>query len=334
MFYLGQPNELFFIMDTLLDALLYMDFLSFFNSNLSYWGRIAVVAAMGLILGSFISLVTYRLTKVRHRNDFKSKANQVLAEKKEVESEDADDDEESDEEKLDLGKNIGFSRSKCPSCGVVLKFMNLIPIFSWFFQRGKCVACKAPISPRYPLIEGFFTFFFLLIYLAFGQEMNSQILIYLAITSIMLTMCIYDLEYYYIPNFLQYLLTIVATMLVVGEGGVSLVLFNVKASFVYLACGLVVLAFFFVITKTEAIGEDDMKFFFIAGLMIGMQNIVMFFMMSGILGILFGSAWKKIKNDITFPFAPAICTSAFICMVYKNIDFSKLIGSALFSQGF
>lgn len=304
-------------LNSLFDLLITMDFFSFFNSHLSYWGRVGFVAAAGMIFGSFASLVTYRCGEYRRRE---------MA---------ALNDENKDQNgKTDLGKNIVFSRSKCPSCGVKLKIRNLVPIFSWLFQRGKCSSCKSAISTRYPLIESSFLAIFLLIFLGFNQEMDLRLMLYMLIAGIMIMMCVYDLEYYYIPNMLQYALTVAATMLVVGQGGVPMVLANVKASFLYLACGLVVLAFFYVITKTEAIGEDDMKFFFIAGLMIGVQDIWTFFMLSGAFGIVFGTIWKKVKNDITFPFAPAICVSAFICLISGNFNLSKLVGSALFSQGF
>jgi len=44
-------------------------------------------------------------------------------------------------------------RSACPSCGHVLESRDLIPLFSWLFARGRCRHCGAPISFRYPLTE-------------------------------------------------------------------------------------------------------------------------------------------------------------------------------------
>lgn len=306
-------------MDTLFDivsALLNIDLFSLFNSHLSPDARFFTVFFFALTFGSFASLATYRAGENRRRELAQASGVKI------------------DSTKPDLGKGIIFSRSKCPSCGVNLKVLNLIPIFSWLFQRGKCTSCKAQISPRYPLIEVTFLFFLSLIFFGFDQKMDLNILLYMMIAGIMIMMCVYDLEYYYIPNMLQYALTIAATILIVNQGGVQLVLSNVKASFLYLACGLVILAFFYIITKTEAIGEDDMKFFFIAGFMIGIANIWTFFMLSGAFGIVFGGLWKKIKNDVTFPFAPAICLSAFICLMIGNFDISKVIVDAMFSQGF
>ena len=75
----------------------------------------AVFALMlGAAVGSFITLITYRLPR---------------------------------EEK------IGLTRSRCPSCKATLTPRDLIPIFSWLMGRGTCRHCKTPISIRYPLTE-------------------------------------------------------------------------------------------------------------------------------------------------------------------------------------
>ena len=51
------------------------------------------------------------------------------------------------------GESIVSPPSHCPKCGTPIKGYQNIPILAWLFLRGKCAACKAPISPRYILIE-------------------------------------------------------------------------------------------------------------------------------------------------------------------------------------
>ncbi len=48
---------------------------------------------------------------------------------------------------------MGRERSRCPSCGTVLSWRELIPVFSYMFQGGKCRHCRHPIGVRYVLIE-------------------------------------------------------------------------------------------------------------------------------------------------------------------------------------
>jgi leader peptidase (prepilin peptidase)/N-methyltransferase len=73
-----------------------------------------VIALLGASIGSFLTLITYRLPR--------------------------------DEE-------IGMSRSRCPSCSTTLGVMDLFPILSWIVSGGKCRHCKTRVSVRYPLTE-------------------------------------------------------------------------------------------------------------------------------------------------------------------------------------
>lgn len=254
--------------------------------------QLILVAISSLIFGSFTSLLSYRI------------ANK---------------------------EPIVFTRSKCTNCGVALTPFNLIPIFSWLFQRGKCGKCHVKISARYPLIELSFLLSFLTIYFVLGQQINLKTILYFFIASTLILMCIIDLEQYFIPDSSQYFLTVLAAILVVSQGGNAAVFAHAKAAFIYLGFGLALLAFFYFTTTLEAIGVDDLKFFFVTGFMLGTQNFLAFMMLSGFLGVIFGSLWQKIKHDETFPFGPAICMSAFLCLLFdKKIDPVVLMGNWIF----
>jgi prepilin signal peptidase PulO-like enzyme (type II secretory pathway) len=151
------------------------------------------------------------------------------------------------------------------------------------------------------------------------------------IAGTMLVMCIVDLEEYFIPNSTQYFLAILATALVLVDGGIPLVLINLKEAFLYVIFGVALYAFFYYAANIEALGIDDIKFFFIAGFMLGSKGFVGFMLLSGIFGLLFGSIWKKVKKEETFPFAPAICLATFLCLLFnKHFNPVDLLGSMLF----
>ncbi len=229
------------------------------------------------------------------------------------------------------GEPIVFTRSKCLGCKTVLTPRNLIPIFSWLFQKGKCSKCNAKISLRYPLIELSFLLSFLAIYFVLDQKIDIKMVLYFLITSTLILMCITDLERYFIPNFLQYLLTILAVILLISQGGNSVILSHLKSAFIYLGFGLALWLFFYVTTTLEAIGVDDLKFFFVAGFLLGMKSFLAFMMLSGFLGVMFGLLWQKITKDDTFPFAPAICMSSFFCLLFgTKIDPVILMGKLIF----
>src|SRR5438045_3235912 len=75
---------------------------------------IVLAAVGGLIIGSFLNVVAYRLPR---------------------------------------GESLAHPPSHCPSCDAPIKPYDNIPVLSWLLLRGRCRNCKAPISPRYPLVE-------------------------------------------------------------------------------------------------------------------------------------------------------------------------------------
>lgn len=93
-----------------------------------------IIFILGLIIGSFINLCTYRIPR-----------------------------EES----------ICYPSSTCTSCGARIKIYDLIPVISYIILRGKCRACKEKISIKYPVTELLTAIMFLLIYLKFGNSYET-----------------------------------------------------------------------------------------------------------------------------------------------------------------
>jgi leader peptidase (prepilin peptidase)/N-methyltransferase len=264
-----------------------------FFSQASSEMQIFIISISALVLGSFFSLITHRMF---------SKQAMVLA------------------------------RSECTNCGCKLKIQNLIPLFSWIFQGGKCSNCKCKISIRYPLIELTFLLSFLAIFFVLDRKLDVKMLLYFAVAATLIFMCIIDLEHYFIPNETQIFLAFFAALLLLNGGvGPALLLTNLKAAFLYALFGGALWLYFYFIAKMDALGIDDIKFFFVVGLMLGLKSFLAFMILSGILGIIFGSLWQNLKKDETFPFAPAICLSAFLCLLFgKKLDPVNLIGALLF----
>jgi leader peptidase (prepilin peptidase)/N-methyltransferase len=97
----------------------------------------AVVAGvLGLMIGSFLNVVIHRLPTIMER-DWAAQCADLRGEPPPV------------FEPLSLAQ----PRSRCPHCGHPISALENIPLLSWLVLRGKCKACSAPISPRYPLVE-------------------------------------------------------------------------------------------------------------------------------------------------------------------------------------
>ena len=92
---------------------------------------LAFVAPLGLIIGSFLNVVAYRVPR---------------------------------------GESIVKPRSRCTTCGTEVRALDNIPLLSWLVLRGRCRHCKAQISPRYPAVELVTGIVFALIAVARGPE--------------------------------------------------------------------------------------------------------------------------------------------------------------------
>ncbi|HTR59450.1 MAG TPA: A24 family peptidase [Casimicrobiaceae bacterium] len=98
---------------------------------------IAVVAGIiGLCVGSFVNVVIYRLPKMLDRG-WRAQCAELAGESAAAPP----------------PYNLVIPRSQCPSCGHPISAVENIPVLSYLVLRGRCRACKARISARYPLVE-------------------------------------------------------------------------------------------------------------------------------------------------------------------------------------
>ena len=88
--------------------------------------------------------------------------------------------------------------SHCEKCGHMLKWYELIPIFSYIFLHGKCHNCKTKLSIMYPLSELFCGILFAISFYSFGFSYNLWIAIILS--SVMILVTVSDLTYMIIPD--------------------------------------------------------------------------------------------------------------------------------------
>jgi leader peptidase (prepilin peptidase)/N-methyltransferase len=75
--------------------------------------------------------------------------------------------------RLPRGKSVVAPRSACPHCGDMIPLYHNLPVISWLVLRGKCRACKQPISPRYLVIELLTGLLFLGCYAHFGLTLPT-----------------------------------------------------------------------------------------------------------------------------------------------------------------
>jgi len=99
--------------------------------------------------------------------------------------------------RLPAGESIVRPGSRCPRCGHPLKWYENVPLVSFLALRGKCRACKAPISWRYPLVELLVGALFLVSFARFGP--TRELALPLALVTFLVPLTFIDLEHWTLP---------------------------------------------------------------------------------------------------------------------------------------
>lgn len=100
------------------------------------WIWVGVIGLLGLMVGSFLNVLIYRLPKMMHA-EWEAQCADLRGETLTIRPR----------------YNLWVPRSACPHCQHPIRALENIPVLSWLMLSGKCAACKATISPRYPLVE-------------------------------------------------------------------------------------------------------------------------------------------------------------------------------------
>lgn len=146
----------------------------------------AALALFGLCIGSFLNVVVHRLPRMMER--------QWRAESAELLGVEAAHPPGDDGAPLSLAR----PRSRCPHCGHVLRWHENIPLLGWLRLGGRCSACRAPISKRYPLVEAGCGLLFAAIGWRFGAQPVT--LLWCAFAAMLLAMSLIDWDTTLLPD--------------------------------------------------------------------------------------------------------------------------------------
>lgn len=221
--------------------------------------------------------------------------------------------------RLPEGQSIVRPASHCPVCQHKLTGRELIPIVSYFIQKGKCLNCGAKISPVYPIFEVATGLLFGLAYLSFG--FTPMLIIALTFISMLIIIVVSDINYLIIPDSVLFIFG----ALLIGEIGI----FNgLEGLIKALANG--VLAFIFMLAlkkfgdflfKKESMGGGDIKLMFIFGLVITFPMSVLAIFLASIIGFPIAMTLIKKNSDHIIPFGPLLALGAIIILLLQiNFD--------------
>ena len=217
------------------------------------------------------------------------------------------------------GESFVKGRSHCTSCGHVLGFLDLIPVFSWLFLGGKCRYCKTKISPRYMLSELFFAAVSVLSLLRW--DLSPEYVRNMVLASCLFCLSLVDLEIFEIPNgcLLIPLIAWIVSVPFVGMSGKE-VLIHIFSGLGYGAVMLALVLIFDKILGKETMGGGDLKLFVVTGVYLGIAASLFALFFSCILGLLLGAVQKKRSGEdgARIPFGPAIALASYLMLLYGD----------------
>lgn len=264
---------------------------------------IIILAVLGLILGSFVNALVFRLHE-QSKISRKSKVKKSKVSQKDL--------------------SIIHGRSMCPNCHHKLAAKDLIPVLSWLELRGKCRYCHKPYDDT-PTAEIGTALLFVASYIWWPMPFNTMGIVnfvaWLVIVVGFMALLIYDFKWLILPNRIVYpligLSLIIALLnITVFDGGLNMVK-DLSLSLV-IASGL----FYglFELSRGKWIGGGDVKLGAVIGLTVAVpgQAFLVLFTASliGTLTVLPSLISKKIKTTSRIPFGPYLIVATILVKLF------------------
>lgn len=224
--------------------------------------------------------------------------------------------------RLPEGESIVSPPSHCTNCNHRLTWKELIPIFSFLLQGGKCVNCKQKISWFHPIYEFTTGILFACSYRIFGFSM--ELLVALTFISILMILIVSDYYYMVIPDQVLIVGIILIMLEVFITSGLKELLFDIVNGLISFVIMYLIKLFGDAIFKKESMGGGDIKLLFLVGFVLGapVAIISIFFASFIALPISLMILYRNKTNII--PFGPFLSVSAMI-LFFMQLDFDVII---------
>ena len=268
------------------------------------WLYITTCVLVGLCIGSFLNVVIHRMPRImetRWRAECAELNNQELPA---------------------AGRyNLVVPRSRCPACGHGITALENIPVLSYLALGGKCSACRARISARYPVVEaltgalsGYIAWHF-----GFGLAAAGAMIF----TWTMIALAFIDLDTFYLPDDLTLpLLWMGLIFNLAGQGAFSdLPSAVIGATAGYLSLWLVFWLFKFA-TGKEGMGYGDFKLLAAIGAWLGWKMLPLVILLSSFVGAVIGVALIVLARrgrNVPIPFGPYLAIAGLVALFHGEV---------------
>ncbi|WP_454911243.1 prepilin peptidase [Stutzerimonas chloritidismutans] len=260
------------------------------------------VALLGLLVGSFLNVVIYRLPVMMQR-EWRAQALEYL---------------ECPPEQISERFNLLLPSSRCPHCDHQVRSWENIPLVSWLALRGKCSSCRAPISSRYPLVE--LACGLLSGYVAWHFGFTWQSGAMLLLTWGLVAMSMIDIDHQLLPDSL--VLPLLWLGLILNNFGlfVSLesALWGAVAGYLSLWS---VYWLFKLVTGKEGMGYGDFKLLAMLGAWGGWQVLPLTILLSSVVGAVLGTILLRVQraeSSTPIPFGPYLAIAGWIALLWGD----------------
>ena len=260
---------------------------------------IVVSVIFGLMIGSFLNVVIYRLPKMMEREWHKG-----CQELQGIEAEPAP------------RFNLATPRSACPACGHQISALENIPIFSYLFLRGECKGCHTKISLRYPLIEALTGVLLGLVTWKFGY--SSMTVAAWAFTIALIALTFIDFDTQLLPDDITLPLLWLGLLYNLDTGFTDIHSATVGAVGGYLILWSVYWLFKLV-TGKEGMGYGDFKLLAAIGAWFGWQILPAVILLSSLGGSIIGIGLimlAKRGRNVPMPFGPYLALGGIAALFF------------------
>lgn len=264
---------------------------------------------LGLVVGSFLNVVIYRLPKIME-HQWHSECAQLLEQ----------------EAPQSAPASIAVSASRCPHCGHRIRPWENIPILSWVLLRARCSSCSGSISIRYPLIEALSAALSLLVVLQFG--FTPEALAALVFTWSLIALGMIDFDTHLLPDSITMPLLWLGLLL-----SLTGMFTDPQSSIIGAAVGWLslwgVYQLFRILTGKEGMGHGDFKLLAMFGAWMGWQNLLQILLLSTLPGAIIGTALiiaKRHEGQVPMAFGPYLAIAGWIALMWGEAINSAYLG--------
>jgi leader peptidase (prepilin peptidase)/N-methyltransferase len=220
--------------------------------------------------------------------------------------------------RLPREESVAWPASHCPSCGQSIATYDNIPVISYLILRGRCRACRTPISLRYPLVEAANAIAYVIVFWVFGFTVTACV--YAALVSALLVVTGTDLSHYMIPD------AVTLPGIVIGLLCATLILpLGPADSMLGVLVGGGSLWFLAWVSPylfgKEGMGGGDIKLMAMVGSFLGWQPALLAIMIGSLLGSLIGSGLmvaRVIRREQYIPFGPFLAVGSVLALLFHH----------------